>query len=139
MAMQRSSIFTNNGSIQTFYKDGLHIQTEPVSEYVLLESASIPINSSRFFRLMNRGLTIQPLVIWFTPSVNNQSFNFIVRQDTISIYSLAISTANPYFVLPLMLLKPSQEIALGTPSGLSLANVYILAREVAYSEIFNGL
>jgi hypothetical protein len=139
MTIQKDSLAANNGSIQTFKKDGLHLQTEAIPEYILLESASIPISTSRVFRLRDRLLTIQPLVIWFTPSVNNQTFTFAVRQDTTTLYSLAISSGNNSANLPIMLIKPSQDIVLTTPANLSLTNVLIIAREVAYSETINAV
>lgn len=139
MTLQKSSLLANNGSIQTFNKDGLHIQTEAVPEYILLETPSIAANSSRFFRLRDRLLTLQPIDIWFTPSATNQNFTFAIRQDTTTLYSFTISTANPYFAFPLMLIKPSQDIVLTTPVTLSLTNILIIGREVAYSETINAI
>lgn len=139
MPIQRSSLQNNNSAIQTFIRDGVHIPTDGISDYVLLESSSIPANSNRIFRLRDRLLTLQPLIIWFTPSVTAQNFNFIIRQDLTSLYSFSVSSNAHFMTLPMMLIKPSQDIVLGTPGGLSLSNVYILAKEIAYSEIINGL
>lgn len=139
MSLQKSSLLANNGSIQTFNKDGLHVQTEAVPEYLLLELPSLPINTTRFFRLRDRLLTLQPIDIWFTPSVNNQSFTFAIRQDTTTLYSISISSANNYFAFPVMLVKPSQDIVLITPATLSLTNILIICKEAAYSETINAV
>lgn len=137
MSLQKSSLLANNGSIQTFNKDGLHVQTEAVSEYVLLELASLPVSTTRYFRLRDRLLTLQPLIIWFTPSVSAQTFTFAIRQDTTTFYSISISSGQSYAQLPLMFVKPSQDIVLTTPAMLSLTNILIIAKEVAYSETIN--
>ncbi|MGL5874018.1 MAG: hypothetical protein ACRC2R_16890 [Xenococcaceae cyanobacterium] len=139
MTIQKDSLLAANGSIQTFKKDGLHLQTEAITEYILLELSSLPINTTRFFKLRDRLLTLQPLVIWFTPSVANQTFTFAIRQDTTILYSLAISSGQSSANFPIMLVKPFQDIVLTTPAGLSLTNVLIICKEVAYSEIVNGV
>jgi hypothetical protein len=131
----KSSLLAGNGSVQTFLKDGLHVNSEPISEYILFEASSIAANTTKKFYFKDRNIAIALKTIWFTPSGTNFNATFTVRSETTNLYSIPIVTSANVLSLPLIIAKPNYDLAIVTPPGLSLTNVLIIAQTVYINDV----
>jgi hypothetical protein len=132
--MLKDSIVAGNASIQTFKKEGLHINREPVREYLLLECPSVPANTFRIFTLKNKNLNFQLLSIWFSASATTNNFTVQIKDGTAVLYTITIPTNLPYFTFPPLIVKSGWDAVINTPTNLTLNNILIICQEIAISE-----
>lgn len=137
MNLIKSSLVAGNGSVQTFLKDGLHVNSQPISEYLLFEAPSVAANTIKIFNSPILEVALIPLSIWFTPSVKNIEATFSVRSGAVNLYTTNVPTTSNVFSIPIVVVKPNANLAIFAPTGLTLTNVLIIAQAVYINEVIS--
>lgn len=94
----------NVQGIRFFEVGGLYVPSAPISQFHQLRMDGTPANTTRKLNLMSIGKPLQPLAIQFSPQVQNQNIDFLIKHLSGEQFLFTLnSNYNPYQFPPLVL------------------------------------
>lgn len=131
----KSSLSTNNGSVQTFVRNGLHLNSKPVEEVLILEILNFAANTTRTFKLAEYDLALKPLSLWAKYVQNpGGTITMNLLLGTTVVNSLAIPGTNVY-TFPYTIIRPKFDVSI--TSDRAIERLVIFCEQVYILDIVN--